>query len=325
MIILSKEDVTTLLSMRTAIDLVEKAMTETSEGRAMLPLRYAMPLGAINKLGIMPGAMENPDCFGVKLISLYPDNPASGHSSHLGLMVLFEKEFGTPIAIMDAGVITAIRTAAASAVATRALAREDASVLGLIGTGEQAEYHVESMLAVRNIREIRVVGRNQARAMVFVDRIRGQYDLAVTLSDSVQAAVQGADIICTVTSAHEPVLCGNWVQAGSHVNAVGASVPSMREIDENLLVKSALFVDYRPSASAQAGDIIAALESGAISANHIIGEIGEVLGRKVRGRESSTEITLYRSLGVAAQDLICAYHVMAQAKENGIGINASIS
>ena len=325
MIILSKDEVTKLLPMRTAIDLVEKAMIETSEGRATLPLRNAMPLGEVNKLGIMPGAMEDPDCFGVKLISLYPDNPASGRSSHLGLMVLFEKEFGTPIAIMDAGVITAIRTAAASAVATQVLARENAQVLTVIGTGEQAEYHVESMLAVRDIHEIRAVGRNLARAEAFVGRIRGTHDIAVTLYDSAQTAVQGADIVCTVTSAHETVLCGDWVQAGSHLNAVGASVPTMREIDENLLVKSALFVDYRPSALAQAGDIIAALESGAISDSHIIGEIGEVLSSKVRGRENAKEITLYRSLGISAQDIICAHHVMTQAKVGGVGISASIN
>lgn len=325
MIVLSKDEVSKLLPMRTAIDLVEKAMIETSEGRATLPLRNAMPLGEINKLGIMPGAMDNPDCFGVKLISLYPDNPASGRSSHLGLMVLFEKEFGTPIAIMDAGVITAIRTAAASAVATNVLAREDVMVLAVIGTGEQAEYHVKSILAVRDIREIRVVGRNQARAEAFVNRIRKMIDVAVTPYENVQTSVQGADIVCTVTSSQETVLLGEWVQAGSHVNAVGASVPTMREIDENLLVKSSLFVDYRPSAFAQAGDVIAALKSGAISDNHIIGEIGEVLLQKVRGRENSNEITLYRSLGIAAQDLICAFHVMTQAKAYGIGINASIS
>ena len=183
MIVLSKDEVSKLLPMRTAIDLVEKAMIETSEGRATLPLRNAMPLGEINKLGIMPGAMDNPDCFGVKLISLYPDNPASGRSSHLGLMVLFEKEFGTPIAIMDAGVITAIRTAAASAVATNILARDDAKVLAVIGTGEQAEYHVKSMLAVRDIREIRVVGRNQARAEAFADRIRRMFDVASFKTD----------------------------------------------------------------------------------------------------------------------------------------------
>lgn len=325
MIILSKDEVAKLLPMRTAIDLVRKAMIETSEGRATLPLRHIMPLSEANKLGIMPGAMDDPDCFGVKLISLYPNNPASGRSSHLGLMVLFEKEFGTPIAIMDAGIITAIRTAAASAVATRVLSTDNAQVLTVIGTGEQAEFHVQSMLAVRDIGEIRIVGRNVARATKFVDRIKDTYDLTIKAGANVQDAVDGVDIVCTVTSAHETVLRGDWVQAGTHVNAVGASVPSMREIDENLLVKSALFVDYRPSAFAQAGDIIAALESGAITKSHIIGEIGEVLSSKVRGRGNVEEITLYRSLGIAAQDLICAHHVMTQAKADGIGINASIS
>lgn len=325
MIILNKDEVAKLLPMRTAIDLVKEAMIETSKGRATLPLRQAMPLGEVNKLGIMPGAMESPDCFGVKLISLYPDNPASGRSSHLGLMVLFEKEFGTPIAIMDAGVITAIRTAAASAVATRVLSGEKAQVLAVIGTGEQAEYHVQSMLAVRDINELRIVGRNVVRATELVDRIKGTYDLTIQVGANVQEAVDGADIVCTVTSARDTVLRGEWVQAGSHINAVGASVPSMREIDENLLVKSSLFVDYRPSAFAQAGDIIRAIESGAITDSHIIGEIGEVLSGNVRGRKNAEEITLYRSLGIAAQDLICAHYVMTQAKAGGIGVSASIS
>lgn len=300
-------------------------MIGVSNGEATLPLRSAMPLDPPNMLGVMPGAMQNPACYGTKLISLYPDNPAQGHSSHLGLMVLFEREFGQPTAIMNAGILTAIRTAAASAVATRALARADASVLAVIGTGEQARFHIEAMLAMRDISEIRVAGRNPEKAGTFAAQISKTYpDITVSGAVDAQQAVRGADIICTVTSSRETVLKGDWVEAGAHVNAVGASIATMREIDQQMVTKSSLFIDYRASAFAQARDIIEALESGAITKDHIIGEIGEVLAGRVRGRVNAQEITLYRSMGIAAQDLTCAHFVAEQAKAQGIGQTVSI-
>ena len=326
MITLTSKELKSLLGMSDAIALVEKAMITTSNGGATLPLRTAMPLDAPNMLGSMPGALSEPPCFGTKLISLYPDNPAHGHSSHLGMMVVFERAFGRPTAIMDAGILTAIRTAAASAVATRALARKDARVLAIIGTGEQALFHVASIKAVRDITELRIAGRTPKRAAEFAKKIAGKYpELKVVAALDAQEAVQGADVICTVTSSRETVLKGAWVSPGAHVNAVGASVPTMREIDEDLVVQASLFVDYRPSIFAQARDIIEALESGKITKDHIRGEIGEVLGGQVSGRGSSQGITLYRSMGIAAQDLICAHFVQEQAKAQGIGTEVSIS
>lgn len=325
MLTLSTADIKTLLAMPQAIELVEAAMITVSNGGATLPLRHAMPLDAPNMLGIMPGVMSDPACYGTKLISLYPDNPAQGHSSHLGLMVLFEREFGQPTAIMNAGVLTAIRTAAASAVATRALAREGANVLAIVGTGEQARYHLDSMCAVRPISELRCVGRNTSKAEAFAAQAGQKYpDISVIVANDIKSAVLGADIICTVTSSKDTVLKGAWVASGAHVNAVGASIPTMREIDEEMVTRASLYVDYRPSALAQARDIIEALESGVITEDHIIAEIGEVLGSRARGRQSSTEITLYRSMGIAAQDLICAHYVMEQAKAQGLGLQVSI-
>jgi ornithine cyclodeaminase len=325
MLTLSNADIRALLPMTGAIDLVAKAMGVASAGRATLPLRHAMPLDVPNLLGIMPGAMQEPACFGTKLISLYPNNPAKGYSSHLGLMVLFERDHGTPMAIMDAGLLTAIRTAAASAVASRILARADASVLAIIGTGEQAQHHIEAICAVRPIAKVRIAGRTAERGKVFADKMAEKYpQLDIQAAQNIRDAVLDADIVCTVTSARDTVLCGDWIRQGTHVNAVGASVPSLREIDENLLVKSGLFVDYRPSALAQARDIIEALANGVITKDHILGEIGEVLNGSVTGRKDAEQVTLYRSMGIAAQDLVCAYHVAEQAKIRGLGISVSI-
>ena len=325
MLTLSNADIRALLPMPAAIDLVAKAMVAASAGQATLPLRQAMPLDAPNLLGIMPGAMQEPACYGTKLISLYPDNPAKGYSSHLGLMVLFERDHGTPMAIMDAGLLTGIRTAAASAVATRVLARSQASVLAIVGTGEQAQHHIEAICAVRPIAKVLIAGRTAERGRAFAASMAEKYpQLDIQAAQNIREAVQDADIVCTVTSARDTVLHGDWIRAGTHVNAVGASVPTLREIDENLVVKSGLFVDYRPSALAQARDIIEALENGAITKDHILGEIGEVLNGSVVGRKDAGQVTLYRSMGIAAQDLICAHHVAEQAKTRGLGTSVSI-
>ncbi len=302
MITATAEDVRKRLPMTKAIELVSKAMLAVSEGKANLPLRTAMDIDGINRLGIMPGVLE--DIYGVKLISLFPGNPAKGLSSHIGAMVLFDPETGAPSAMVDADALTAIRTAAASAVATRALARADAKTLAIIGTGEQALSHIEAIRAVRDIREVRIAGRRPERAQEFVRALPS--GMSATAYASAQEAVIGADIICTVTSSSMPVLLGEWVPKGAHVNAVGASVPTMQEIDQNLLLKSELFTDFRPSALAQASEIIDAISEGKMDEDHILGEIGEVLSGKMRGRRGPEAITLYRSLGIAAQDLICA-------------------
>ena len=326
MIVLSSKDVSSILTPAIAKKLVAKALVAASRGEAILPLRTAIEVGKDNKLGVMPGAMPDAGCFGVKLISLYPGNPSKGLSSHSGIMVAFESEFGQPTAIMDAGNLTAIRTSAASAVATDLLARKDAGSLLIIGTGEQAEFHLDAMLSVRNIKQVRVAGRNADRTRKFVSAARERHKgLDITACQDVRDASKGADLICTVTSSRDTVLQGNWVEPGCHVNAVGASIPVMREIDDDLIATSSLFVDYRPSAFSQAGDIISALENGRITKSHVIGEIGEVLMNKVRGRTNNDEITLFRSLGIAAEDLICANYAFEMAAQHGIGTTVSVT
>jgi len=311
MIVASAEDVRRCLTMTKAIELVAKAMVAVSAGKANLPLRTAMDIDGVNRLGIMPGVLG--EVYGVKLISLFPGNPAKGLSSHIGAMVLFDPATGAPSAMVDADALTAIRTAAASAVATRALAREGAETLAIIGTGEQALSHIEAMCAVRGICTVQIAGRSYERAKNFVSNVKSHFPaLRFSACKTAEAAVDGADIICTVTSSSTPVLQGAWVGAGAHINAVGASVPSMQEIDEAVLHKARVFTDYRPSALAQAREIMEAIEAGRMEEGVILAEIGEVLAGRVQGRLSAADITLYRSLGIAAQDLICADFVRQQ-------------
>lgn len=318
--VIGSGDIVELLTMGDAIAVLERAMIAVSQGRADLPLRTIVPAGPKGRLGLMPGAMRDPPCFGLKLVSLFPENPAAGLSSHTGLMVLMEQEHGRPLAALDGAALTAVRTAAASALATDRLARAQADTLALIGYGEQAASHLDGMRAVRPIRHVRVAGRDAARAAAFAERMAARYgDLEIAACASAKDAVAGADIVCTVTGATEPVLFGAWVRPGTHVNAVGASVPSKRELDEAMLTKARLFVDYRPSTLAQAGEVIAALEAERIDDAHIRAEIGEVLAGERPGRTHAREITLYRSLGIAAQDLACAWHVLGKAEEQGRG------
>lgn len=290
-----------------------------------MPLRSTVPVGAQNRLGIMPGALgtqDDPGVFGAKLLSLFPENPGAGISSHQGALVLFEPTHGRAVAMMNADRLTAIRTAAASAVATRALAREDSRVLALIGTGEQAESHLEAMRAVRPIARVQVAGSAPDRAEGFAARMRRRHrDLDIRAAASAREACEGADIVCTVTSAATPVLFAGWVRPGAHVNAVGASVPTKQEIDTELVLGAELFTDYRPSALAQAAEIIALIEAKRATGSIIRAEIGELLTASgaARGRSGASAITLYRSLGVIAQDLACAAHLAQAAQDRGMG------
>lgn len=318
--VLSNADVNDLLPMDAAIGIVDQTMRAVSAGAVTMPLRNVMPVGGGNMLGVMPGAVAESGAFGVKLVSLFPNNPAAGHSSHQGAMVLFEATHGAAVAMMNADRLTALRTAAASAVATRALARQDATRLTLIGTGEQAETHLTAMCAVRAITDVTVLGRAPDRAAGFVDRMRAVHpDLGFHVATEGAHACAQADIICTVTSSPTPVLMADWVRPGTHVNAVGASIPTKQEIDEALTLAARLYTDYRASALAQAAEIILLIEAGQITPTHILGEIGEVLDGTAPGRTGPSDITLYRSLGVIAQDIACARHVLDRATDLGRG------
>ena len=318
--ILSNTDVATLLPMTSAIDVISGIMKTVSKGSETLPLRNAIPVGGNNKMGVMPGAITDPACFGVKLVSLFPNNPALGLSSHRGAIVLFEAQTGGAIAMMDAGLLTAIRTAAASGVATKALARADATSLLLVGYGEQAEYHLDAICAVRNIRTVHVAGRSLEKAQKFTEQAALKYpEITFECGTDVKSAAKTRDIICTVTSSPTPLLHGDWISPGTHLNVVGSSIPTMREIDDEAVLRASVWVDYWPSAEAQAGEIVDMMKAGTLTKDHILGEIGSVLSSDIAGRSDASEITLYRSLGVAAQDLAAAHFVLEAANAKGLG------
>jgi ornithine cyclodeaminase len=318
--VLRAADVHSLLPMAECIDLMHRTMIAVSEGRVVLPLRSILVMpGEAGMMGNMPGYLGEPECFGVKLVSLIPRNKPPQYSSHLGLVLLFEVEHGQPVALLDGAEITATRTAAASGLATRLLARPDASDLALLGAGEQARGHLESMLVVRKLRRIRVWARDHAKAAAFASSEGVKHGVTIEVSASPRDAVEGADIICTLTKAREPILSGEWIGPGAHLNVVGSSVPTAAEIDTATVVRSSFFVDYRPSTLIEGGEYLRALRSGAITPEHIRAEIGEVANGSKAGRSSTDEITLYKSLGIAPQDLASAHFVLQRARERGIG------
>ncbi len=306
--------------MRDCIELMRNTMIAVSEGRVVLPLRSVMPMpGDRGMLGNMPGYISDPECFGVKLVSLIPRNKPPEHSSHLGLVLLFEAEHGCPVALVDAAEITAIRTAAASGLATRLLARPEASDLALLGAGEQARSHLEAMLCVRPLERIRVWARDAGKARRFAAIEGAKYGVVIETAATVKDAVEDADIICTLTKARDPILEGAWVATGAHLNVVGSSIAAAAEIDTPAVVRARFFVDCRNSTVHEGGEYLRALRAGAISPEHILGEIGEVAGGSKVGRLSAADVTLYKSLGVAPQDLASTHYVLERARAAGVG------
>jgi ornithine cyclodeaminase/alanine dehydrogenase-like protein (mu-crystallin family) len=318
--VLRGAEVRELLPMAECIDLMQRTMIAVSEGGVVLPLRSILTMpGDRGMMGQMPGYLADPECFGVKLVSLIPRNKPPQYSSHLGLVLLFEAEHGQPVALVDAAEITAIRTAAASGLATRLLARSDAGDLALLGAGEQARSHLEAMLSVRALRRVRVWARDRDKGAAFAAEQGEKHGIAIETSATVREAVSGADLICTTTKARDPILQGDWLAPGVHLNVVGSSIAAAAEIDTPAVVKARFFVDRRESTVNEGGEYLRALKAGAITPAHILGEIGEVANGSKIGRTSPLDVTLYKSLGVAPQDLASAHHVLQKARAAGIG------
>jgi ornithine cyclodeaminase/alanine dehydrogenase-like protein (mu-crystallin family) len=319
LLFLNREDVEALLPMAECIEVVDAALRTLARGGAVQPLRsaYWMP-DRHGLLGVMPGMLDgltadDQPVAGIKVLTVVPDNYLYGEESHQGLVLLFEEERGHPIAILDASAITAIRTAAASAVATRALARQDAGDLAILGSGTQARSHLEAMRAVRPLRRVRIWSRNPESARRFAERE------GVEPAATVREAVEGADLICTVTAAKEPVLAGEWIAPGAHINAVGACTAKTRELDAAAVSRSRRYTDRRESALAEAGDFLLARGEGAVTDAHLLGELGDVLEGKIPGRRSDHEITLYKSLGIAVEDLASGRYAYRKALASGRG------
>jgi len=317
-LVVGSVDVRRLVPMRDCLPVLRRTMQAVSRGEAVLPLRIgsSAPGGAVAAVA-MPGWIGGPAALGAKLISVTRDGGARGSSSHQGIVVLFDEADGTPVGIVDATSVTALRTAAASAVATDALARDDAKTLAILGTGEQAREHLDALVLVRRIRDVRMWGRTREHAEALATEASARLGLHIRVAGSVREAVDGADIVATTTAARDPILEGAWLAPGTHVNLVGASGRAAREVDDAVVTRARFFVDYRASALAQAGELLHA--KGDDAAAFIAGEIGEVLSGKVAGRTGAEQITVYKSLGIAAQDLALATEVLARARAAGAG------
>jgi len=315
-IVLSEHDVHSLLTMRECIDVMERALESLARGEVHNPLRNVIRApDATGFLGLMPGYRGGDEpYYALKEVCVFPSNPARGLDTHLGAVLLHSGDTGELLLVANASAITAIRTAAVSAVATRLLAREDAKMLAIIGAGVQARTHLEAIPIVRDISEVRIVSRTREKAEAIAKR-----DERVRVVDSVEEAVRGADIITTTTSSREPVVKREWIADGAHINAVGSSIATARELDGATLAAASLFVDRRESTVNESGDYLFALREGAIAEGHIRGEIGEILIGNTKGRTSRGEITLFKSLGLAVEDLASAAFLYEKARELGAG------
>jgi ornithine cyclodeaminase/alanine dehydrogenase-like protein (mu-crystallin family) len=318
--ILGASDVERLLSMPACIDVMTEALVTLERGGAVLPLRLIMLLpDGLGAFGAMPSYLKPPDAIGLKAITVFPRNEGTAYDSHQGVVLVFETEHGTLTGIVDASSITAIRTAAVSGVATRLLAREDARTLALIGSGVQAHTHLDAMLAVRPIGTVRVWSRSTANLERFATAARARHGVTIEMASSARAAVAGADIVCTVTSSRTPVLERAWLAAGAHVNAVGASLKTARELDSDTVAAARLFVDRRESTLAESGDFLVPKAEGRIGDDHIVAELGELLTGSADGRRSPAELTVFKSLGLAVEDLAAAHYVLQRAEAEGTG------
>ncbi len=304
---IDREEVAHRLTYDLCIPIVRDAMIALSEGRTLQLLRSIIPLSNARMFGVMPGAMGSHGPFGAKLISVFHENFAKGKQSHQGLVVLFDPETGAPVCVVHAGEITAIRTAAASAVATSALARQSARRLTILGYGEQASTHARAIAKVRSLDSIVVWGRSPERASAFAARLQAELALPVSAAGDVKEAVARADIVCTVTSAAEPILKGEWVRPGTHLNLVGSGYAGPVEVDTELVVRSRFVADSREGVLKQGAEFLRAKEAGVIGDNHIVAEIGQILAGRIEGRRSEEEVTVYKSLGHIVQDLATAW------------------
>jgi ornithine cyclodeaminase len=302
-------EVEELLDYPGCIEAMRRAMIALSSGERPQPLRQIFTVGNNQMFGTMPGELAALSTFGAKLVSVFGDPDRPGRSRHQGVVVAYDGETGAVSCIADAEPVTKIRTACATAAATDALARADASVLAVFGTGIQAEAHLRALPLVRPFRDILLWGRSAERARQFAEQMSDQLGHAINVVSDGRDAAASADVICTVTSSAEPVVLGEWVRPGTHVNLVGSSYLGPVEVDSALVAKARYFADYRPGVLAQAAELAVAREAGLVDDSHVVGEIGEVLAGRVRGRENDSQITIYKSLGHVAQDLAAAAYL----------------
>ncbi|MDG6904110.1 MAG: ornithine cyclodeaminase family protein [Nitrososphaerota archaeon] len=314
------EEASEILGVKECIEAMDGCFRAMARGEAGFPPRLAVQLPSKRgALGLMPGYLTKEGVFGVKATSVFPGNAGTRYESHQGAVLLFEADHGCLLGAVDAATVTRVRTGAASAVATMALARKDSRVLSLLGAGTQASSHLDAMAeAMPGLSKVKVWSRGFSHARAFAERAGGQ-GVDIEACEGAEEAVRGADVVCTVTASTSPVLLGRWLGPGTHVNAVGASRPPARELDSDAVKMARLFVDSRESARLEADDYLVPLREGAIGEGHVLGEIGDVLEGKVRGRTGDSDVTLFKSVGLAVEDVAAALFVYRRALELGAG------
>jgi len=302
-----------LLDYPGCIEAMRKAMIALSTGERPQPLRQIFTVGENDMFGTMPGELAALSTFGAKLVSVFGDPDRPGRSRHQGVVVAYDGATGAVSCIADAEPVTKIRTACATAAATDALARADAEVLAVFGTGVQAEAHLRALPLVRPFREILIWGRSTQRTRAFAEEMSKQLGRTIAAVSDGQEAAARADVICTVTSSAEPVLLSEWVRPGTHVNLVGSSYLGPVEVDSALVARARYIADYRPGVLAQAAELAVSREAGLIDDTHVVGEIGDVLAGRITGRENDSQVTIYKSLGHVAQDLAATAYLHQRA------------
>ena len=324
-LILTRQDVQQVLNMRDCIEAIAEVMQRFSAGDTVMPVRLVTKVPERGVHAAMPAVLPTLGVFGIKSITIFPTNPSRGAPTILGLVILNETETGRPLAVMDAGYLTGIRTAAASAVATRLLARPDASSLALIGAGVQAATHLWAMCAVRPVKAVAVYDIDAQVAESFIlAQLQRFPKLAFRQAVSPEDAIRGADLVCTISSSKTPVVDHSWLKPGAHINGVGSHTPDARELDGPTVQAARVAVDSRQAALKEAGDFILPIQEGLFAAEHVSDEIGELLAGLKPGRASADQITLYKSVGIAVQDVAAARLVYERAAAQGVGVEVAL-
>lgn len=323
--LLSEQHVQSLLPMTDLIAAMESALARFSAKDVLQPVRTVLSVGPTHAFfGLMPAYVTEPPRLGAKLVTVFNKNVERGLPSHLATILLLDPDTGALMAVMDGRYITEARTAAVSAVSARHLARPDAAVLAIIGTGVQARSHLEALADVRALREVRVWSPQAKSRDRFVAEMTEHVAAPLRAEATAEAAVRGADIIVLVTASPTPVLENAWVASGAHVISVGACRPDQREMDPLLVARARVFVDSRAAALVESGDVVMSIAEGRFTAEHVRGELGEVVLGRAAGRNSADEITVFKSLGMAVEDIVAADLVLRRAIETGAGTELTL-
>jgi ornithine cyclodeaminase len=319
-LLLTEADVRAVLGMPELIDAMERTLTAFSRGRATQPLRTVLEVGAQNAFfGVMPAFLPDAPALGTKLVTVYGGNAAAGLPTHLANILLLDPETGALLALIDGRFITEARTAAVSAVSTRLLAAPDAATLAIIGSGVQARSHLEAIACVRPLAGVRVWSPSAERRTRFAAEMRAQTAAPISASASAEEALAGAAIVVVATASRTPVVRSEWIADGAHICAVGACRPDQRELEGALVARARVFVDSRQGALAESGDIVLAIAEGLLAPEDVAGEIGDLAAGRVEGRQHDAQVTLFKSLGMAVEDVAAAHLAYQRARARGLG------